>query len=374
MRILFQGIGVLVQYNWGLPYYASIRGKIKIVNLTNVFSYIMGGHYYHSKAPQSLVPVFTGLGVSRFLFLDDYMENLLNLGKFAKKFNIIHLNRPDGTMTDKLLRTSIPKIFVFHGSLDVIDERRTSITCQRLETIYSKVDAFVTASNHAAETVNALCGFKPIVIRHGVDTSIFNPYYISRENARRKLSIQRDKKVILWVGRIDPIKNLSMIINMLPNIVREQKNVLLLVKGRAVDKSYLRRILTSIKNTGLTKYVRLDLRWSTNMDMIYYYRAADVYVHTSLSEAFGSLTMLEAMASGIPVVAYKSSSIPEALGDAGLLGESEQDLTEKILKVLNDDNLKSLLSRKSRERIIHQKLDLESVAERYLALYDFIAK
>jgi len=65
------------------------------------------------------------------------------------------------------------------------------------------------------------------------------------------------------------------------------------------------------------------------MSMAYYYRAADLYVHTSLSEAFSSLTMLEAMTSGTPVIAYRRSSAPELLDDADLLVESKEGLVEK---------------------------------------------
>ncbi|MEM4677426.1 MAG: glycosyltransferase family 4 protein [Candidatus Korarchaeota archaeon] len=110
------------------------------------------------------------------------------------------------------------------------------------------------------------------------------------------------------------------------------------------------------------------MKWTANMCMIYYYRAADIYVHTFLSEAFGSLTMLEAMASGVPIIAYRRSSIPEALGDAGLLVESEQELAEKILEVLYNNKVKAELSRKSYERVF-RNFRIELTAEKYLRLY-----
>lgn len=367
MRILFQNIGILVQYNWALPYYMSRRG-VKLVNLTNALSYLMGGYYYHLKAPKSLIPLFANTGVAQLSPLDRYVGSLLCIERFATNFDVIHLNSPNDPVTWKLLKVDVPKLFVLHGSLDIIDERKSKTDCKRLEEINSRVDAFVTASYHAAHTVENFCGFKPIVIHHGVDISIFNPFNVSREKAREKLSIPKDKKVIVWVGRIDPIKNLTMMINALPYVVREEKDVLLLVKGRAVERTYFQKILTSIKDLDLTKYVRLDIKWTANMSMIYYYRAADIYVHTSLSEAFGSLTMLEAMASGVPIIAYRRSSIPEALGDAGLLVESEHELAEKILEVLYNNKVKTELSRKSYERVL-RNFRIELTAEKYHRLY-----
>lgn len=365
MRILFQNIGVLVQYNWALPYYISRRG-VKLVNLANVLSYLMGGYYYHLKAPKSLIPLFIDTGIAHFSF--KYVGNIFPIERFVTNFDVIHLNSSNDPVTWKLLKVDAPKLFVLHGSLDVIGEKESKPVCERLKEINSRVDAFVTASYHAAGTVEKLCGFKPKVIHHGVDVNLFNPFNVSKEKAREKLPIPKDKKVILWVGRIDPIKNLSMMINALPCVVREEKDVLLLAKGRTEERTYFQKILASIRKLGLTKYVRLDIRWSTNMSMIYYYRTADIYVHTSLSEAFGSLTMLEAMASGAPVIAYRRSSIPEALGDAGLLVESEQELAEKILEVLYNDKIREKLSRKSYERAF-RNFRLELTAVKYHQLY-----
>lgn len=130
-------------------------------------------------------------------------------------------------------------------------------------------------------------------------------------------------------------------------------------------------MIKSIKKLNLTKYAHLDFKWSTNMSMVYYYhhRAADIYVNTSLSEAFDSFTMLEAMVSGAPAIAYKKSSMPEILGNAGLLVESEQELAEKILMVLSNNSLRMILSRKGYERVL-RNFRLELTAEKYLKLYN----
>jgi len=367
MRILFQSIGVLVQYNWALPYYMS-RREVKLVNLTNALSYLMGGYYYHLKAPKSLIPLFANTGLAQLSPLDRYVGSLLCIERFATNFDVIHLNNPNDPVTWKLLKVDAPKLFVLHGSLDVIDERRAKIVCRRLKEINSIVDAFVAASHHAAGTVRKWCGFMPLVIHHGVDTSIFNPYNISRHEARKRLCFPYNRKIILWVGRIDPVKNLSMALRALEKIVKEDRDVLLLVKGRAVDEQHFKYILKLLKNLDVANHVRFDIKWSPNMTMIYYYRTADIYVHTSFSEAFGSLTLLEAMASGTPVIANNASSIPEAVGDAGLLINSEGELAEKVLEVLHNDKLKEELSSRGSIRVL-KNFSLEIVARNYLRLY-----
>ncbi|MEM0262221.1 MAG: glycosyltransferase family 4 protein [Nitrososphaerota archaeon] len=368
MRILFQNIGVLVQYNWALPYYMS-KGGVKLVNLTNALSYLMGGYYYHLKAPKGLIPLIANIGVAQLSSLDRYVGNLLCNKCFTTNFDIIHLNNPNDQVIWKLLKVDAPKLFVLHGSLDVIDERRAKIVCRRLKEINSIVDAFIVASHHAAGTVRKWCGFMPLVIHHGVDTSIFNPYSISRHEARKRLRIPYNRKIILWVGRIDPVKNLSMALRALEKIIKEDREILLLVKGRAVDKQYFKYILKLVRNLGITNHVHFEIKWSPFTAMVYYYRAADVYVHTSFSEAFGSLTLLEAMASGTPVIANNASSIPEAVGDAGLLINSEEELAEKVLEVLHNDELKEEFSKRGSIRVL-KNFSLEIIARNYLMLYN----
>ncbi len=368
MKILFQTIGVLVQYNWALPYHMVKGGEAKVVCLANAFSYAMGGHYYHLKAPRGLNPLLITTGAAQGQRFDKIVEKSFPIAQLSAKFDVVHLNSPGSPLTRRALRGGAPKVFVLHSSLDVMDEERARPALRELEEIYAGVNAFVVASNHAAKTVEKWLNFKPLVIHHGIDTSIFNPYNVSKQEARKKLSIPCERKIVLWVGRISPEKNLLMAVKALEHIVREDQNALLLVKGRAVSEPYLKRVLDLARKLNVAKHLVLDVKWSTNMMMYYYYRAADVYVHTSLTEAFGSLTLLEAMASGTPVIANNASSIPEAVGDAGFLANSEEELAERVLEVLHNDRLRKELSERGSRRVL-KNFTLEIAAEKYLRLY-----
>ncbi len=170
MRILFQTIGVLVQYNWALPYYLStLHGEIKIDNLANLFSYLMGGYYYHLKSLGKVTPIFEETGMKRTGFLNRAF-------KVTKKFvikedyDIIHLNRYDR----ELLIQSSPKIFTLHSSLD----EPSSSACNMLREIQKYVDVIIAPTSHCAKTVKEVCGLDAKVIHHGIDTEIFNPYII----------------------------------------------------------------------------------------------------------------------------------------------------------------------------------------------------
>ena len=76
-------------------------------------------------------------------------------------------------------------------------------------------------------------------------------------------------------------------------IIKERKDIIMLVRGRAINRSYLIYLKSLIKKKGLERFVKLNLRWIPDIFTLYcYYRASDLYVHTSISEGF-SLTILD---------------------------------------------------------------------------------
>ena len=162
MRILFQTIGILVQYNWTLPYYLStLREEIKIDNLTNLFSYLMGGYYYHLRSLGKITPIFEETGIKKAKTLDRTFR-AIHTKKLAmkKNYDIIHLNHYD----EELLARNSPKIFTLHGPLDEPNPN----TCNMLRKIQRYVNAIVAPTNHSAKTVKEACGLNVKVIHHGV--------------------------------------------------------------------------------------------------------------------------------------------------------------------------------------------------------------
>jgi len=322
----------------------------------------MGGYYYQKRAMNKLTPVFEELGVSRVRSIDRVLK-VLAKRRIKKRYHVLHLNRYD----KELLARDSPKIFTVHGSLDIPDRD----ACDKLVKISKFVDTIIASTHHSAKTIKETCGIDAEVIHHGIDTEIFNPYIISQEKARRTLKLPLDKKIILWVARIGPEKNLEMALKAMQIVAKERKDVMLLVKGRAINRSYYERIKSLLKEEGAEHLILFDLKWTPNMMMMYYYRAADVYIHTSITEAFG-LTVAEAMACGTPVVAYKRSAVPEVVGDAGYLVNSAEELAEKILKILANEKLKRHLGLKAVKRV-HEMFTLKSTALKYLHVYDKIA-
>jgi len=98
--------------------------------------------------------------------------------------DLLHINSSDSHLLEV---RGLPKIFVIHGGLDFVKDERSF--CKEMWKVYSKVDAIVTPSRHAAKNLRGLCGIDSRVIQHGVDVELFNPFTISKHNARRRLKI-----------------------------------------------------------------------------------------------------------------------------------------------------------------------------------------
>ncbi len=196
-------------------------------------------------------------------------------------------------------------------------------------------------------TKNELCkhyGVEPekVIVVHLAAAQNFRPIQDKEKvrNVIKKYSIDSD--YILYVGNIGPHKNLLRLVNVFEKLKRIYKipHKLVLCGKTLWGADVLKKIesLNLIDEIKITGYI-LD------EDLPYIYNAADLFVFISLYEGFG-LPVLEAMSCGIPVVASNVTSIPEVVGDAGLLVNplAQDEISNSILKVLNDEQLKNELS------------------------------
>jgi glycosyltransferase involved in cell wall biosynthesis len=149
---------------------------------------------------------------------------------------------------------------------------------------------------------------------------------------------------ILTVGTVQPRKNYERLIEAVDR-VRESVDVTLVIAGRA---GWLSDAVVEAVET--RSHVRL-LGFVDDGDLPALYRQAQVLAYPSLYEGFG-LPPLEAMACGTPVVASSASSIPEAVGDAGLLHDplDTDALADALLRTLTDNELRADLRQRGLAR------------------------
>lgn len=148
------------------------------------------------------------------------------------------------------------------------------------------------------------------------------------------------ERFFLFLGTLEPRKNLPLLIAAYARIARAA-GVPLIIGG---SKGWLYdSIFATLESLGLGDQVRFA-GYIPQEDQALWYAAATVFVFPSLYEGFG-MPPLEAMACGTPVVASTSSSLPEVVGDAGLLVDPHDEigLADAMLRVLNDPDLRDEL-------------------------------
>ncbi|PKO14170.1 MAG: glycosyltransferase family 1 protein [Chloroflexi bacterium HGW-Chloroflexi-10] len=157
---------------------------------------------------------------------------------------------------------------------------------------------------------------------------------------------QLPEKFILFVGLIEPRKNVGLLIRSFAAFRKENNDEThLVIAGRWGWES--EAILNLVKNLKLSEFVHFP-GYIEQIDMPYIYNLATLFIYPSIYEGFG-LPVLEAMASGTPVITSNISSMPEFVGDAGVLIEpdNQDDLTSAIHHLLIHDEFRKEMSEKA---------------------------
>jgi L-malate glycosyltransferase len=145
-------------------------------------------------------------------------------------------------------------------------------------------------------------------ISNGVDISFYSPNELERQRVRAFLGYKSSEVVIGFSGRLDPIKNLNMLVDIFEASKPRDYPFRLLIVGDGPDRSRLER---RCQSAGIQSYVKFV---GPQAEVLPYLRAMDAFLLTSLREQM-PLTVLEAMSVGIPVVATRVGEIPYMIDD-----------------------------------------------------------
>lgn len=166
------------------------------------------------------------------------------------------------------------------------------------------------------------------------------------EEARRRYHLPA--QIILFVGVLEPRKNLSTLIRAYGQLVSRGLRHTLVIVG---PKGWMYKdLFRTVEALGLSDRV-VFTGYVPEEDLALLYNVADVFVYPSFYEGFG-LPVLESMSCGIPVVTSNVSSMPEIIGDAGILvnPRSAEELAGGLWRVLADRDLHLELARRGLER------------------------
>ena len=189
------------------------------------------------------------------------------------------------------------------------------------------------------------------IVYLGTDTERFKPDAMQRESTRKELGISNKTILIGMMGRISYGKGYEDFIE-LANRVREDHVEFLFIGGHSRNEDrYGEKIEDEIKIKLGQKAHMTGFR----EDREKYLQALDIFIFPSYAESFG-LALTEAMASGLPCVAYGKDGVLDIIdnGADGLLAEARdtRDLYEKVRMLVNDYDLRVKLGLSGRAKVI----------------------
>lgn len=221
------------------------------------------------------------------------------------------------------------------------------------EQVVSAADRLVANTTAEAQELIDLYGAdsdRVRVVNPGVDLEKFTPG--SKTQARAELGVAKDAVVLLFVGRIQPLKAPDVLIAAAAELVRNNPSLrskLVVAICGGPSGSGLERptaLIDLAHELGISDCVRFEPP-SDRSRLVQWFRAADVNVIPSFSESFG-LVALEAQACGTPVIAANVGGLPTAVADgkSGVLvnGHDQRHWANVINDTINDSALMSALS------------------------------
>ncbi len=199
-------------------------------------------------------------------------------------------------------------------------------------------------------------------VSNGVDLSHFGPGKADDE-VYKKYGLNSKALTVLYVGRVDPEKTVGLVVEAFVEMAKEVKNVQLVVVGDGTDKARLQKKYASDARIHFLGKI-------TPPELYDIYKLGDVFATASKIETQG-IVLIEAAASGLPLVAVNAGAVSEVCvdGENGLLCEpgNKAELSQALRTILTDDNLRERFAKKSVQ--IVKEHDFERTLDKFMNIY-----
>lgn len=221
--------------------------------------------------------------------------------------------------------------------------------------IFKKADYVQAESNFLAGFGRRHGAKAPVeVIPNGVDVSRFTQEFPAEESAklRRQLNISPEDKIVITTSRLVPKNAIDVLIKSVAEVRSKVPNLKCLILGVGKDEQMLKDLQ---KNLGLEKEV-IFAGEIPHREIPRYLKIADIFIRASRSEGMGN-SFIEAMAAGLPIIGTEVGGIPDFLREreTGLFVKVDdyKDLAQKILLLLQDEDLRLKLTRQGKDLAIN---------------------
>jgi glycosyltransferase involved in cell wall biosynthesis len=262
----------------------------------------------------------------------------------------------------RIARPGLRLVFTEHGRLS---DAPPSSKRRLVNPLLSRVATRIASVSHDLKrhmVAEGLPDARIEVIHNGIEVGPLER--TSREAIRRELGVPDDRIVIGSIARLDPVKHLQALVEAVGLLKGRGRQVSAVIVGDGPERAALER---QTREQGLEAGVHFV---GHRDDARRYLQAMDIYVNSSISEGI-SLTILEAMAAGLPVVATAVGGTPEIVDDAvGRLVPSRDSstLADAIAHLAARPALCVALGDAARKRVI-DRFTIEAMVDHYFELY-----
>jgi len=301
------------------------------------------------------------------------------LGKYLKSleqtFDIVHMHEYrtmlNISLTSFVKQRNIPFVLSAHGSLPPF--MRKNLTKKAFDILFGKkiltsANRLLALSEGEKKQYQSM-GASPNkveILHNGIDLKAFENLPPSGSFKRKYRLI--DKKIILFLGRLNRIKGLDFLLKSFALLSQKQKDAHLVIAG--ADDGYGVELKRLVKKLTLKEKVFL-LSLLEETEKLTALRDAELLVYPSQYEIFG-LVPFEALMCGTPVILSSVCGCAEILGKAGaaitISYGDIQEFVKRMEELLENKQLGDTMIQKG-QKIIHQKLSWDYIAERTLHVY-----
>jgi len=300
------------------------------------------------------------------------LKNIFILKKIIKNVKVIHSHfSHDLWIIVPALKLSGSKVRLYLTKHLASGVRKKDILHRKL---YGRIEQIFAISEFIKMNVIQTCPVtddKVSIMHNGVDLYKFDRNKFSNDEIKNEMSINSNKTVITLIGRITPGKGHKEFIDAagLINKTFEERIIFLVVGSSAKgEEQFEQNIRQSANDAGIKNIIFTGHR----DDIPRILAGTDILAFPSHEESFG-ITLLEAMAMGVPVVASRNAGVTDIIPseDFGILiaPKNSKSLADGIKKLINDKELRIKLAMNARKRV-EEHFDIEKITQKLIEYYE----
>lgn len=295
------------------------------------------------------------------------------------KFDLIHIHEiwhhPQFIAYKAAIKAGKPYIITIHGELEPWCLSNKKIRKKVVSFLFQKKIIEDASALHALtqEEIKNISNYAEnnniFLIPNGIVIEEFEE--LSNEDCIKDMYPEiKDKKVILFLGRIHPKKGLELLIKAFSRIAKDRNDVCLLIVGPD-SEGYQHTIEKICKTEGILNSVIIT-GMLIGRKKLAALRVANLFVLPSHSEGF-SISILEALACGLPVVITKECNFPEVekMGAGRVIERDVEQLSNNLIELLENPELCKTMGEKGK-KMVRDTYTWDKIADKMVAVYETV--